>query len=276
MLKQSKPTSNGQRHRIRVIEKLLHKGKPEKSLLKAGHLKKQGRGFGGRISVRHRGGGVKKRLRLIDFNRDKNEVTGVVKRLEYDPNRSAFIALVFYTDGEKRYILAPEGIKIGQKIVCSEKAEARLGNCMSLRQIPVGVPIHNLEFTPGRGAKLVRSAGESALIQSKDDKFATIILPSKEIRLFKLDCTATIGQVGNLDHKNEKVGKAGRKRLMGIRPSVRGTAQHPGAHPHGGGEGRSGIGMSHPKTPWGKPALGYKTRKKSKSKKMIIRDRRAK
>lgn len=274
MLKQIKPTSNGQRHQIRVVETLLHKGKPEKSLLKAGHLKRQGRGFKGRITVRHRGGGVKKRLRLIDFKRNKVGVEGIIKRLEYDPNRSAFIALVFYSDGEKRYILAPEGAKLGSKIIHSDKAEAKVGNTMTMRQIPLGIPIHNLEFEPGRGAKLVRSAGESALIQSKDGNFATVILPSKEIRLFKLDCLATIGQVGNLDHKNEKVGKAGRKRLMGMRPSVRGTAQHPGSHPHGGGEGRSGIGLPHPKTPWGKPALGYKTRKKSKSRKMIIRDRR--
>lgn len=276
MLRQIKPTSSGQRHQIRVVEPTLHKGKPEKSLLKGGHLKKQGRGFKGRITVRHRGGGVKKRLRVIDFLRHKKGVEGVVQRLEYDPNRSAFIALVFYTDGQKQYVLAPEGMKAGDRITHSEKAEARMGNTMSMRQIPLGIPIHNLELEPGRGAKIVRSAGTGAVIQSKDDKFATVLLPSKEIRLFKLDCLATIGQLGNQDHKNEKIGKAGRKRMMGIRPGVRGTAQHPGSHPHGGGEGRSGIGMSHPKTPWGKPALGYKTRKKSKKNKMIVKDRRVK
>jgi large subunit ribosomal protein L2 len=200
----------------------------------------------------------------------------VIKRLEYDPNRSAFIALVFYSDGDKRYVLAPEGIKIGDRIVKSEKVEAKLGNTMTLRQIPIGIPIHNLELEPGRGAKIVRAAGTGALIQSKDEKFATILLPSKEIRLFKLDCLASVGQLSNIDYKNAKIGKAGRKRLMGIRPNVRGTAQHPGSHPHGGGEGRSGVGMNHPKTPWGKPTLGHKTRRKSKRNTMIVKDRRIK
>ncbi len=276
MLKQAKPTTNGRRNRVDIIEKILYHGGPEKSLLKPGHLKKQGRGYKGQITVRHRGGGVKKRLRLIDFKKNKIGVEGVIKQIEYDPNRSAFIALVFYTDGEKKYIIAPENINLGDRIINSDKADIKPGNTMSMRHIPLGLPIHNLELEPGRGAKLVRSAGAYALIQSKDDKFATVLLPSKEVRLFKLDCLASIGQISNLDHKNEKIGKAGRKRLMGIRPGVRGTAQHPGSHPHGGGEGRSGIGMPHPKTPWGKPALGYKTRLKSKNNKMIVKDRRIK
>lgn len=276
MLKQIKPTTNGRRNRVDVKESGIYAGRPEKSLLKKGHLKRQGRGYQGHITVRHRGGGVKRLYRTVDFKRNKVNVEGVVKQIEYDPNRSAFIALVFYTDGEKRYVLAPEGMKAGDKIVHQEHAEAKLGNTMPLHQVPLGVPIHNLELEPGRGAKLVRSAGAGAIIQSKDDKFATVLLPSKEVRLFKLDCLATIGQLSNQDHKNEKLGKAGRQRLLGIRPGVRGTAQHPAAHPHGGGEGRSGIGMSHPKTPWGKPALGHKTRKKSKSSKMIVKDRRIK
>ncbi|NCU31797.1 MAG: 50S ribosomal protein L2, partial [Candidatus Moranbacteria bacterium] len=267
MLKQAKPTTSGRRNRVDVKTTDIHAGRPEKSLLKKGHLKRQGRGFKGHITVRHRGGGVKKLYRKIDFKRDKTNVEGVIKQIEYDPNRSSFIALVFYTDGEKRYVLAPEGLKAGDRIVNHDKAEAKIGNTMAMRNIPLGVPIHNLELQPGRGAKLVRSAGVGAIIQSKDEKFATILLPSKEVRLFKLDCLATVGQIGNQDHKNEKLGKAGRKRLMGIRPGVRGTAQHPGSHPHGGGEGRSGIGMPHPKTPWGKPDLGHKTRKSSKNRK---------
>ncbi|MDO5561802.1 MAG: 50S ribosomal protein L2 [bacterium] len=276
MLKQTKPTTNGRRNRVDVKESGIYAGRPERSLLKKGHLKRQGRGYQGHITVRHRGGGVKRLYRTVDFKRDKVNVEGVIKQIEYDPNRSAFIALVFYTDGEKRYVLAPEGMKVGDKIVHQEHAEARPGNTMPLHQVPLGVPIHNLELEPGRGAKLVRSAGAGAIIQSKDDKFATVLLPSKEVRLFKLDCLATIGQLSNQDHKNEKLGKAGRQRLLGIRPGVRGTAQHPAAHPHGGGEGRSGIGMAHPKTPWGKPALGHKTRKSSKSSKMIVKDRRIK
>ena len=276
MIKQSKPISNARRHRVDVAQADLYKGKPERSLLRAGHLKRKGRGFKGHVTVRHRGGGVKKRYRMIDFRQNKLDVEGVVKRIEYDPNRSAFIALVNYVDGEKAYVVAVEGMKVGDRILASEKADARVGNTMSLRHIPLGVPIHNLELQPGYGAVLARGAGVAAVIQSKDDQFATVLLPSKEIRLFKLDCMATVGQVGNTDHKNEKLGKAGRKRQMGIRPTVRGTAQHPGSHPHGGGEGRSGIGLSHPKTPWGKPALGHKTRKRSKKNKMIVKDRRMK
>ena len=276
MLKQSQPTTNGRRHRVDVVEQVLYRGKPEKSLLAPGHLKRSGRGFRGHVTVRHRGGGVKRRYRIVDFKLNKTDVEGVINRVEYDPNRSAFVALVHYLDGTKQYVIASEGMKPGDRIINSAKAEAKVGNTVPLSHSPLGVPIHNLEIEPGRGAKLVRSAGVGALIQSKDDKYATVLLPSKEIRLFKLDCLATIGRIGNTDHKNEKIGKAGRKRLMGIRPTVRGTAQHPGSHPHGGGEGRSGIGLSHPKTPWGKPALGHKTRKNSKSRKMIVKDRRIK
>ena len=276
MIKKARPVTAGSRNRVDLDRSELHKGTPEKALLKKGHLKRQGRGFRGHITVRHRGGGVKKRLRVIDFLRSKENVTGIVKRVEYDPNRSANIALVYYADGAKSYIIAPEGIKVGDKINNQNSGSIKTGSALKLRDIPVGTPIHNLELEPGRGARLVRSAGVAAVVQSKDSNYATVALPSKEVRLIKLDCTATIGQVGNQDHKNVKLGKSGRKRLMGIRPGVRGTAMHPGAHPHGGGEGRSGIGMKHPKTPWGKPALGYKTRRKKKSSKFIVRDRRKK
>ena len=276
MLKQVKPTTAGRRNQIQVDRSGLHKGKPEKSLLAVGHKKRQGRNSTGRITVRHRGGGVKKKMRVIDFRRDKVNVMGVVKRIEYDPMRSAWIALVFYVDGDKRYMLAPEGLKIGDKVMASEKAEITPGNTLPLREISIGEAIHNIEIEPGKGARMVRAAGTAAYIQAKDEKFATVLLPSKEIRLFKLESLATVGQVGNQDHQNQKLGKAGRKRLAGIRPGVRGTAMHPGAHPHGGGEGRSGVGMKYPKTPWGKHALGKKTRRKSRSNKMIVRDRRTK
>jgi large subunit ribosomal protein L2 len=276
MIKKVRPVTSGTRNRIDLDRSDLHKGTPEKSLLKGGHLKRQGRGFRGHITVRHRGGGVKKRLRVVDFVRSKVGVTGVVKRIEYDPNRSANIALIYYVDGAKSYIIAPEGLQVGDKINNQDMHSIKTGSALKLRDIPVGVPIHNLELEVGRGARLVRSAGAAAVIQSKDGDWATVLLPSKEVRVIKLECTATIGQVGNVDHKNAKLGKAGRKRLMGVRPGVRGTAMHPGAHPHGGGEGRSGIGLKHPKTPWGKPALGYKTRKNRRSDKFIVKDRRKK
>lgn len=276
MLKKSKATTPGRRHRVDADRSALHKGKPEKSLLAGGHKKRQGRNSTGHITVRHRGGGVKKKMRMVDFRQDKFNVVGVVKRIEYDPMRSANIALVFYADGEKRYMICPEGLNVGDKVVNSKDAEITVGNTLPLREISVGEAIHNVELEPGRGARIVRSAGTAAYIQAKDEKFATVLLPSKEIRLFKLDCLATVGQVGNQEHQNEKIGKAGRRRLAGIRPGVRGTAQHPGSHPHGGGEGRSGIGLKYPKTPWGKHALGTKTRRKSKSNKMIVRDRRKK
>ncbi|NCN82606.1 MAG: 50S ribosomal protein L2 [Candidatus Pacebacteria bacterium] len=277
MLIARKPTSAGRRNQVVIDRSLLHKGAPEKSLLVSGHIKRQGRGFRGHITVRHRGGGVKKRLRVIDWKRSKRDIAGVVQRIEYDPMRSAHIALIQYPDGEKTYQLCPEGLEPNDTIMAGTTAEIRPGNALPLANIPIGVIIHNLEVTPGKGAQIVRGAGTGALIQSKEGKFATVLLPSKELRLLKLDCIATIGQVGNQEWKGRKLGKAGRKRLLGIRPTVRGTAQHPGSHPHGGGEGRSGVGMKYPKTPWGKHAFGTKTRSKRKtSKKFIVRDRRSK
>ncbi len=277
MLKKRKPTTNGQRHQLTIDRSSLHKGAPEKSLLLPGHVKRQGRGYKGQITVRHRGGGVKKKIRIIDWKRDKFDVPGKVERIEYDPMRSAHLCLVVYADGEKRYVLAPQGIKVGATIISGPKAEVALGNATTLERIPVGTPIHNVELRKGRGGQIVRGAGAAAMIQSKEGDMVAVQLPSKEVRLIKSACFATIGQVGNQDWKNRKVGKAGRKRLMGIRPGVRGTAQHPGSHPHGGGEGRSGIGLKYPKTPWGKHALGKKTRKKRKnSSKWIVKDRRVK
>lgn len=277
MLKKSKPTTNGRRHRLSIVRTELHKGQPEQSLLVPGHKKRQGRGFKGHVTVRHRGGGVKKRMRLIDWKRDKKDIEGRVDRIEYDPMRSANIALIIYADGEKRYILSPMGLSAGDKIISGDAVEPTPGNAMQLKNIPVGTPIHNIEMRLGKGGQLVKGAGTSALIQSKEGKFVAVLLPSKEIRLINSDCLATIGQVGNQDHKNRKLGKAGRKRLMGIRPTVRGTAQHPGSHPHGGGEGRTGVGLKYSKTPWGKIAMGKKTRSKNKTtNKYIVRDRRSK
>jgi large subunit ribosomal protein L2 len=277
MIIKQKTTSNSNRHYARVDHSHLHDGDPEKSLLKPGHFKRQGKGFKGHITVRHRGGGVKKRLRLLDWKRDKYNIPGKVKRLEYDPARSANIALVFYADGEKRYILAPDALTIGQEILSGQTVEVQVGNALPLKNIPIGVPIHGIETRSGKGAQLVRGAGTAASIQSKEGDFVTIALPSKEVRLINAECFATIGQVGNQDWKNRKLGKAGRKRLMGIRPTVRGVAQHPNSHPHGGGEGRSGVGMKYPKTPWGKHALGTKTRNKKKTtNKYIVKDRRTK
>jgi large subunit ribosomal protein L2 len=277
MLKQQKPTTSGRRHQLTVDRSELHKGKPEKSLLVSGHKKRQGRGFKGHITVRHRGGGVKKKMRIIDWKRDKHDIVGNIERVEYDPMRNANICLVIYEDGEKRYMVAPDGLTSGDQVMAGPTAEVKTGNSLPLKRIPVGLPIHNIELRQGKGGQMARGAGTAASIQSKDGKFVSVLLPSKEIRLIKSDCFATIGQVGNQDWKNRKIGKAGRRRLMGIRPGVRGTAQHPGSHPHGGGEGRSGVGMKHPKTPWGKHALGKKTRKKSKtSNKYIVRDRRVK
>lgn len=277
MLVQRKATTPGQRHRVDIKGIALHKGTPEKSLLQSGHAKRQGRGADGHITVRHRGAGVKKKLRIIDWRRQKHDLGGRVERLEYDPTRSAHVALVIYPDGEKTYILAPDGLEPKMQVMSGDKAEVRVGNALPLRNVPIGTPIHNLELTPGKGAQLVRGAGTAAFIQSKEGNFVTVMMPSKEVRLINAECFATIGQVGNVDWKNRKIGKAGRSRLMGIRPTVRGTAQHPGSHPHGGGEGRSGVGLKYPKTPWGKHALGKKTRNKRKpSTKYIIRDRRVK
>jgi len=276
MLKKRKPTTSGTRHQVILDRSDLYKGEPEKSLLAKGHKKRQGRGYKGHITMRHRGGGVKKRMRIIDWKRKKRDIPGRVERIEYDPMRSANIALIIYPDGDKGYVVAPDKLAVNDQIVAGEKVEIKVGNSMPLKSVPVGIPIHNLELTPGKGAQMVRGAGTAAYIQSKEGKYATVQMPSKELRLINLKCYATIGQVGNHDWKNRKIGKAGRKRLMGIRPTVRGVAQHPGSHPHGGGEGRSGVGMKYPKSPWGKHALGKKTRGKRKSNKFIVRDRRVK
>ncbi|MFZ1721157.1 MAG: 50S ribosomal protein L2 [Microgenomates group bacterium] len=272
-----KPTSSGRRHQVDIDRSELHKGGPEKSLLISGHKKRQGRGFKGRITVRHRGGGVKKRLRQIDWKREKHGVPATVDRVEYDPMRSAHVALLVYADGEKRYILRPQNLEVGATVEAGIDAEAKVGNALPLKSVPIGMFIHNIEMSIGKGAQLVRGAGTGAIVQSKEGKYVTIQLPSKELRLINAECFATIGEVGNQEWKNRKIGKAGRKRLMGIRPTVRGTAQHPGSHPHGGGEGRTGVGLKYPKTPWGKHAHGTKTRKRNhRSNRWIVRDRRVK
>ena len=252
------------------------KAKPERSLLET--LKKNsGRNSYGRITVRHRGGGNKRKYRVIDFRRDKLDMPAVVQRLEYDPNRSAFIALVKYEDGELRYMLAPYGLKAGDTVVSSAAADIKPGNCLPLANIPVGTVIHNIELNPGRGAQLVRSAGTSAQLMAKDGDLAQVRLPSGEVRLVRMNCTAVIGQVGNIDHENVHLGKAGRKRHMGIRPTVRGSVMNPCDHPHGGGEGKSPVGHPGPMTPWGKPAMGLKTRKaKNRTNKFIFKRRNAK
>ena len=250
----------------------ITKGKPEKSLLLP--LKKRaGRNNQGRITVRHRGGGAKRRLRVLDFKRDKIGVPGRVAAIEYDPNRSARIALIYYADGDKRYILAPLGISVGDTIKSGGDAEVKPGNTLPLKLIPSGTLIHNIELIRGRGGQLVRSAGVAAQLMVKEGDYALIRLPSSEMRRIRSDCFATIGQVGNVDHQSIKLGKAGRKRWLGWRPTVRGSAMSPRDHPHGGGEGRSPIGMPGPKTPWGKPALGYRTRKPKASDKMIVKRR---
>ncbi|AKM81168.1 MAG: 50S ribosomal protein L2 [Candidatus Pacebacteria bacterium GW2011_GWF2_38_9] len=277
MLKKMKGTTPGKRHRVDNDRSSLHKGDPEKSLLAKGHKKRQGKDASGHISMRHRGGGVKKKMRVVDFRRTKVGIPAIVKRIEYDPMRSANVALLFYKDGEKSYIIAPEGLEIGAEIIADEKTEVKVGNCMKLKNVPIGVEIHNIELRAGKGAQIVRGAGLGAMIQSKEGKYAIIALPSKEHRLVNLECIATIGSVGNQEWKGVKLGKAGRKRMMGIRPTVRGTAQHPDSHPHGGGEGRSGVGMKHAKSPWGKNvAPGKKTRSVRKSNRHLVRDRRAK
>ena len=250
----------------------ITKSKPERSLTVA-LRKRGGRNNLGRLTVRHRGGGAKRRYRLIDFRRDKFDVPANVLAIEYDPNRSARIALIQFTDGEKRYIIAPLGLKVGDRVANGDLAELRPGNALFLRDIPVGTQIHNIELLPGQGGQLARSAGVSAQLLAKEGKYATVRLPSGEMRLVHENCMATIGQVGNTDHGNIKLGKAGRKRWMGWRPTVRGIAMDPAAHPHGGGEGRSGIGLPGPKTPWGKPALGKRTRVNKRTAKFIIRRR---
>ena len=250
--------------------------KPERSLLEV-VKKNSGRNSYGRITVRHKGGGNRKKYRIIDFRRDKLDMAATVLRLEYDPNRSAFIALVEYADGERRYILAPVGLAAGDSVVSSASADIKAGNCLPLENIPVGTVIHNIELYPGRGAQFVRAAGVAAQLMAKEGGMATIRMPSGEMRKVRLDCRATIGQVGNIDHSNVSIGKAGRKRHMGIRPTVRGSVMNPCDHPHGGGEGKSPIGRPGPVTPWGKPTLGYKTRKaKNRTNKFIVKRRNAK
>lgn len=251
----------------------ITKTTPEKSLL-APRSRQAGRNNQGKITVRHRGGGAKRKYRLVDFKRRKDNIQATVIGIEYDPNRTANIALICYEDGEKAYILAPEGLKDGMKIMNGPEAEVKIGNCLPLSEIPVGTQIHNIELYPGKGGQLVRSAGNSAQLMAKEGKYATLRLPSGEMRMVPIICRASVGVVGNGDHSLINVGKAGRKRHMGIRPTVRGSVMNPNDHPHGGGEGKTGIGRPGPCTPWGKPALGLKTRKKNKaSNKLIVRRR---
>ncbi len=271
-IKAYKPTSPGRRNMSVSTYEEITKTKPEKSLVRI--LKKNaGRNNRGVITCRHRGGGAKQLLRDVDFRRDKIGIPGKVVAIEYDPNRSANIALIYYIDGEKRYILAPMGLNVGSMILAGETAEIKPGNSMPLKMIPTGTFIHNIEIERGKGGQLVRSAGTAAQLMTKEGEYALIRLPSGEMRRFRADCYATIGQVGNIDHEGVKLGKAGRKRLMGWRPSVRGSAMTPRDHPHGGGEGRSPIGLANPKTPWGKPALGLKTRKPKASDRLIVKRR---
>ncbi len=273
-IKNFKPTSPGRRFVTVSTFEEVTTNEPEKSLLAP--LKKQsGRNASGRITVRHRGGGHKRKYRIIDFKRNKDGIPAKVASIEYDPNRSARIALLHYADGEKRYILAPAGLKVGQLIESGPDADIKAGNALQLRNIPLGTMIHNLELYPGAGGQLVRSAGTSAQLMAKEGKHAHIRMPSGEMRLLLQDCRATIGQVGNVDHENISIGKAGRKRWMGIRPTVRGVVMNPVDHPHGGGEGRSPIGRN-PVTPWGKPTLGARTRKKKKPSDRLIVKRRGK
>jgi len=245
---------------------------PQKSLLRP--IRKQGgRNFRGKVTVRHQGGGHKRRYRVIDFKRDKQGIPGRISTIEYDPNRSARIALVVYADGDKRYIPAPLGLKVGDVVMSGPQAEVRVGNAMPIANIPVGSTIHNVELQVGRGGQIARAAGTSAQVLAKEGRYAQIRMPSGEVRLVSVSCTATIGQVGNTEHGNILLGKAGRKRWMGIRPTVRGTAMDPNSHPHGGGEGRSPVGMPGPKSPWGKPTLGYKTRRNKTTNRWIVRRR---
>ncbi len=273
-IKKFKPTSPGIRQMTISSFEDVTKKDPEKSLLVS--LNRQaGRNAHGKITVRHRGGGAKRKYRIIDFKRNKDGVSGKVAAIEYDPNRTANIALINYVDGEKRYILAPLGLKVGDVIESGVNADIKVGNTLPLGNIPVGTIIHNIELKAGKGGQLVRSAGNSAQLMGKEGSYATVRLPSGEFRLIRIECRATIGQVGNVEHENITVGKAGRKRHMGFRPTVRGSVMNPNDHPHGGGEGRSPIGRPSPVTPWGKPALGYKTRQKNKkSNQYIVRARK--
>ncbi len=272
-IKVFRPTSPGRRGMSSSTFEEITKDKPEKSLTEP--LKKRGgRNNQGRLTVRHRGGGAKRKLRVIDFKRDKTGVPGRVAAIEYDPNRSARIALIYYADGDKRYILAPVGLNIDDTVISGPDAEVKPGNALPLKIIPNGTLVHNIEMEKGRGGQMVRSAGTAAQLMVKEGDYVLIRMPSGEMRRVRGECMATIGQVGNTDHQNIELGKAGRKRLMGWRPTVRGSAMSPRDHPHGGGEGRSPIGMPGPKTPWGKPALGYRTRKQKASDKLIVKRRK--
>ncbi len=272
-IKRYKPYTPSRRHMTVSTFEEITKSTPEKSLVV--HIKKNsGRNNQGKLTVRHKGGGAKLKYRLVDFKRNKDNIPAVVKAIEYDPNRTANIALIVYADGVKSYILAPVGLNVGDTVMNGENAEVRVGNTLPMRNIPVGSNIHNIEMMPGKGGQLVRAAGNVAQLMAKEGKYATVKLPSGEMRLLPIDCRATVGQIGNLDNELVKIGKAGRKRHMGIRPTVRGSVMNPNDHPHGGGEGIAPIGRPSPMTPWGKPAMGYKTRKKHKaSNKYIIHAR---
>ena len=276
-IKTFKPYTPARRNMtVSAFEGVDKKAKPERSLVET--LKKNaGRNSYGHITVRHRGGGNKRKYRIIDFKRQKLDMFATVERLEYDPNRSAFIALIKYEDGTLSYILAPNGLKAGDKVISSAAADIKPGNCLPIANIPVGTVIHNVELQPGHGAQLVRSAGTAAQLMAKEGELAQVRLPSGEVRYVRTNCCACIGQVGNLDHENVHIGKAGRKRHMGIRPTVRGSVMNPNDHPHGGGEGRAPVGRPGPVTPWGKPAMGYKTRKtKNRTNKFIVKRRNSK
>ncbi len=272
-IKHFRPMTNGQRKKSTLVNTELTKTAPEKSLLKI-KTKTAGRNNSGKITVRHHGGGAKRKYRVIDFRRNKFDIVGTVATIEYDPNRSANIALINYADGEKRYIIAPKGLEVGMKIVSGEACDIKVGNAMMLKNIPVGTVVHNIELTLGKGAQIARSAGQSAQILGREDRYVLIRLSSGETRKVLGTCMAVIGEVGNEDYSLVRLGKAGRTRHMGIRPTVRGSVMNPNDHPHGGGEGRAPIGHKKPMTPWGKPALGYKTRKTKKSSTKLIVTRR--
>ena len=269
--KNFKPTSAGQRFKTTPSFEEITTSKPERSLLES-KAKSGGRNFYGRITIRHIGGGNRQKYRVIDFKRDKDNIPAKVASIEYDPNRSAYIALLNYADGEKRYILAPLGLAVGDTVMSGAAAEIKVGNCLPFDNIPIGSVVHNIEFQPGRGGKIARSAGNSAQYMAKEGRYATLRMPSGEMRKVLVTCRATIGQIGNIEHENVSLGKAGRKRHMGVKPTVRGSAMNPVDHPHGGGEGKSPVGHAGPMTPWGKPAMGLKTRKKkNKSDKFMVK-----
>lgn len=274
-IKQFKPTSPGRRQMTVLTFEEITTDRPEKSLVEP-LPRKGGRNAQGRITVRHQGGGHKRKYRKIDFKRDKDNIPAKIASIEYDPNRSANIALLYYADGEKRYIIAPHGLKVGDKVESGPQADIKVGNALPLKNIPLGTNIHNIELKPGKGGQLSRSAGEATQLMAKEGNYAHLRLPSGEVRLVHVNCRATIGQVGNLDHENVTEGKAGRKRWRGIRPTVRGVVMNPVDHPHGGGEGRSPIGRKAPVTPWGKVAIGGKTRKRKASDKLIVKPRKKK